>query len=297
MGLKKELQILRYSIGQYLSNRKDAKFIEVIDAYYKARKEDNQGFINKFDYSYSNFINNISLLLSISPGMEKFKDTHKGESCFIIGNGPSLNKMDLSKLDGYYKFGMNKIYYIFDKVDLKLDYYVAVNPLVIEQSKHEIENVIKCPAFLSQKPSEKYITPKEYVFSVNTSTPWQFQYDTSSGVSEGATVTFVAMQLAFYMGFQNIFLIGVDHNFQQKGKPNEEQRMENEDPNHFDPRYFQGQQWHLADLEASELSYHMAKYAYERAGRKIYDATIDGKLTIFPKIDFEDALKMIDSKV
>lgn len=293
MRLKKELQILRYSIGQYLENRKNQRFLRLIEAYYQAKKDDNKSFIKNFDSTYNEFIDKAFLASMVSPNMEKFKDIHKGKSCFIIGNGPSLNKMDLSQLEGYYKFGMNKIYYIFDRVDLKLDYYVAVNPLVIEQSKHEIENVIKCPRFLSSGPGREFITQKEHIYQINTQIDWLFNYNITKGFNDGGTVTFVAMQLAFYMGFQNVFLIGVDHNFQQKGKPNEEQKMEKEDPNHFDPRYFQGQQWHLADLESSELSYNMARIAYEKAGRKIYDATIGGKLTIFPKIDFEDALKLI----
>ena len=43
--------------------------------------------------------------------------------------------------------------------------------------------------------------------------------------SEGYTVTYYALQLAFAMGFQNVFLVGVDHSFKQTGKPNEKQRM------------------------------------------------------------------------
>ncbi|WP_293098535.1 hypothetical protein [Moorena sp. SIO3I6] len=64
----------------------------------------------------------------------KFKNLHKKEDCFIIGNGPYLNKIDLSLLNNYYTFGLNKIYLIFDKVNLNISYHVAVNHLVFEQS-------------------------------------------------------------------------------------------------------------------------------------------------------------------
>lgn len=93
------------------------------------------------------------------------------------------------------------------------------------------------------------------------------------------------------MGFKRVFLIGVDHNFAQTGKPNESQVMQGDDPNHFHPDYFKGMNWHLADLEGSETFYMLAKHIYERSGRNIYDATIGGNLNIFPKILYEEALK------
>ena len=106
----------------------------------------------------------------------------------------------------------------------------------------------------------------------------------------------VAMQVAYYMGFNRVFLIGVDHNFAQKGKPNEEQLCNGNDTNHFHPDYFKGQKWHLADLEGNEASYCLARHKFHSKGREIYDATIGGKLSIFPKINFDDALEMANKK-
>jgi hypothetical protein len=39
-----------------------------------------------------------------------FKDKHKGERCIIIGNGQSLNQMDLSFLKHEICFGTNKFF-------------------------------------------------------------------------------------------------------------------------------------------------------------------------------------------
>ncbi|MFC1882012.1 hypothetical protein ACFL2S_11020, partial [Thermodesulfobacteriota bacterium] len=83
----------------------------------------------------------------------------------------------------------------------------------------------------------------------------------------------------------------VDHNFHYSGQPNEKQVMQGEDLNHFDSRYFQNCEWQLPDLEASELAYQTAHFYFKRRGRRIYDATVDGKLKVFPKISFENALK------
>lgn len=226
----------------------------------------------------------------------KFKDIHKGESCFIIGNGPSLNKMDLSPLKNHHTFGLNKIYLLFDKVDLNLSYHVAVNPLVIEQSVKEFES-LSCPSFLAYRCAHKLIKALEHIyFILPQGKLYTFQTDLSKEIFEGYTVTYVAMQIAFYMGFSQVFLIGVDHNFVAVGNPNNKQFLQGEDPNHFHPSYFGNKEWHLPDLEASELSYSMARFHFNRDGRQIYDATVNGKLQIFPKISYEQALENCSKK-
>src|SRR3989339_1665212 len=96
------------------------------------------------------------------------------------------------------------------------------------------------------------------------------------------------MQLAYYMGFSEVILIGVDHHFVTQGTPNQEVVSHGADPNHFHPDYFgKGIRWHLPDLERSERSYWMAKHAFEVDGRRIVDATVDGRLNVFPKIDYQ----------
>jgi len=225
-----------------------------------------------------------------SSGLSKFKNIHKGEKCFIVGNGPSLNKMDLSLLKHFKKFGLNKIYLLFDRVDFHLTYHVAVNPFVISQSHKEICR-LDCESFVSYLPSKGLFDDTEHVNYLFTEggVRW-FQEDVTKVTSEGGTVTYVALQLAYYMGFQEVFLIGVDHNFVCSGKPNEEQYLKGKDQNHFDESYFQGMDWHLPDLESSEMAYCLARYHYTRSGRKIYDATVGGKLDVFPKIPYEDAI-------
>lgn len=50
--------------------------------------------------------------------------------------------------------------------------------------------------------------------------------------------------------------------------------------NHFDENYFAGKQWHLAGLEHNERYYGIAKRQFEQAGRRIIDATVDGKCKV-----------------
>ena len=82
---------------------------------------------------------------------------------------------------------------------------------------------------------------------------------------------------------------GVDHSFATKGKRNTTIGSDGDEPNHFHAGYFgKGFRWQLPDLDTSEVAYGMAKQAYEADGRTIVDATIGGKLTVFPKTKYDD---------
>jgi len=224
--------------------------------------------------------------------LEVFDNRHQGGDCFIIGNGPSLKEMDLSLLNDYYTIGLNKIHLIFPNSEFRPSYHVAVNPIVVEQSRSVFEQM-DCPSFL---PVDSRVVDKpirDSVFYINAPESQAFSKDITQAVCQGSTVTYAAMQIAWYMGFENVFLVGVDHSFSAIGKPNETQRMGAVDPNHFDPNYFANQDWQLPDLAGSEFSYQMGKRSFEGSNpqRFIWDATVGGKLQVFPKIDYEEALE------
>lgn len=223
--------------------------------------------------------------------LERFRNLHAGKDCFIIGNGPSLNQMDLTRLADHYTIGLNKIYLIRKRVDLHLSYLVAVNRLVIEQSE-SVYRDFDAPIFVSYGKSDPSLHREEHIHPIFSEGGQQWYFgQPDQRIFEGMTVTYVALQMAYFMGFERVFLIGVDHNFVQTGKPHEEQQMGDSDPNHFDPDYFAGQQWHLADLKGSEVSYQMADYHFRKNKRMIYDATLNGKLQIFDKTSYEQALQ------
>ncbi|NJL86665.1 MAG: hypothetical protein HC886_12880 [Leptolyngbyaceae cyanobacterium SM1_1_3] len=204
--------------------------------------------------------------------------------------------MDLAPLKDCNTFGLNKIYLLFDRVALNLTYHVSVNSLVIQQSAREFEEILTCPSFLAMRASHGVVRSMKHIYRICTDAPFSFQTDASQVLCEGYTVTYVAMQLAFYMGFSKVFLIGVDHNFVVQGKPNEQQLLQGDDPNHFAPNYFGNKDWNLPDLEGSEIAYRLAKFYFERDNRMICDATVGGKLTIFPKISYKEALETCSQK-
>ena len=221
-----------------------------------------------------------------------FRDCHRGEGCFIVGNGPSLNSMDLSPLLDYNTIALNKIHLIFPRSEFRPKYHVAVNRLVVEQSWSEFQEM-PCPSFLSYAAAGRRESESERIHFISTSHTHGFSKDASEILCEGSTVTYVAMQLAWYMGFSRAYLIGVDHKFVAAGLANETKRMGGVDPNHFDPSYFANQDWQLPDLKGSEFDYRMAKRTFLGAdpSRSIYDATEGGALQVFEKIDYHEALR------
>lgn len=218
------------------------------------------------------------------------KDLHKGKRAFIIANGPSLKQTDMNKLRNEFTFGMNRIYLMFPELGFSTTYLTVVNDLVIEQTASDLA-ALSLPKFLAWRsrrhfPSELSMTQLP-TFLYTSYTGPRFSTDVRGRVWEGATVTNVTLQLAFHMGFQQVILIGVDHNYTATGKPNSTVVSQGDDPNHFSPSYFgKGFRWQLPDLETSEVGYAMAHDAYRKAGREVLDATVGGKLTIFPKVDY-----------
>ena len=223
--------------------------------------------------------------------LAELEDKHRGQRCFIIGNGPSLRQTDLTKLRNEYTFGMNRIYILFPELGFTTTFFLSINDLVIEQCVGDIL-ALPVPKFLSWR-SHRFFQPLNLMpsdlptFLYTTYTGPKFARNARGRLWEGATVTYVALQLAFYMGFEQAILIGVDHTFVTKGQANATVTSQGDDPNHFAPDYFgKGFRWQLPDLGTSERAYCMAKQAYESAGREVIDATIGGKLTIFRKVDY-----------
>jgi hypothetical protein len=221
--------------------------------------------------------------------LQRYKDLHPGKRCFIIGNGPSLKHMDLSYLRDEYTFGMNRIYLLFPELGFQTSYLVSVNDLVLEQCAGEMRG-LELPKFITWR-ARRWLKddPQTIFIDSDFTAPERFSTDMTGRVFEGFTVTFVALQMAYYMGFQEAILIGVDHNFATKGTPNATVVSTGDDPNHFAPGYFgKGFRWQLPDLDGSERAYSLAHEAYTQAGRRVLDATVDGKLAIFPKVNYSE---------
>lgn len=224
--------------------------------------------------------------------LRSWKDRYKGQKCVILCNGPSLLNVDFELIQnhGVFCFGLNKINLLFERTAFRPNAVVAVNPQVIEQNA-PFFNDTSLPLFL-HCCALRHVSPRKNIAYLHSTQQVRFARDCSVSIQEGFTVTFVALELAFHMGFQEVALVGCDHSFSTEGPPHQLVTAGDEDPNHFDPRYFSGgMQWGLPDLRGSEYFYDLARQVYEAFGRKILNATKGGRLSVFERRSLGDFLK------
>jgi hypothetical protein len=229
--------------------------------------------------------------------LKQFKNIHRGERLILVCNGPSLNKINFKLLKNERIMGLNKIHLGLERFGFTPDYLVAINKLVIEQSLSEMIK-LDCPKFIMNHGKSLFNDHKN-IHPINRiqgsragkrNDGINFSTDLSEGFIGGNTVTYAALQIAFYMGFSQVIIIGMDHNFTYDGKANQEGLLSGIDQNHFDPSYFSNMLWQNPDLEASEDAYKCAKHIYELNGMKIIDSTINGQCNIFEKQNLTEAL-------
>ena len=138
----------------------------------------------------------------------KLKDKHKGQRCFICGNGPSLSAEDLTKLHemGEVTFATNRVYKIFPQTNWRPTYYVSEDPIILKPIIDEV-NAIECehkfiPAYL--KWYENVNINNAYYFKMNYKNEENLKYSFSPNAAKeiigNYTVTITCIQLAAYLG-------------------------------------------------------------------------------------------------
>lgn len=230
--------------------------------------------------------------------ISRFRDKHAGERCFILGGGPSLLEHDLRLLKNEVTFGVNGIFLIFDKLGFQPTYYAVEDRLVYEDRFDDIRTLVSesvCFFPIQFYVPEFHKNGNNYfraIYEFGQTDDWpNFSKNAASLVWIGGTVTYVCMQLAYYMGFTEVYLLGMDHNY---NKPEDietngmEWKSNSDDPNHFHPDYFgKGKRWHDPQLWRMEKAYNKARKVFERSGRQIANATSGGKLEIFQRVDYD----------
>jgi len=215
----------------------------------------------------------------------RFRNLHPGQRCVIVCNGPSLNRMDLTPLRDEVVIGLNKIHLGLARFGFYPRYLVAVNPLVVEQTRDVLAGM-SAVRFIGARAAA-HLPEDAFTHHVRILTPpVVFSTDLTQGLREGGTVTHAALQIAWWMGFTEVVIVGMDHRYSFVGAPHETTLLTGPDLNHFSPAYFSGQRWDNPNLERSETSYAEARRVFEAAGRRIIDATLEGACTVFPKADY-----------
>ena len=227
-----------------------------------------------------------------------YKGKYEGKRCFIVANGPSLRVEDLTLLYERKEitFAMNRIYNVFEETPWRPTYYVSQDPLIIEGKQKEISGI---------NTEEKFI-PIELKWDYNISIdnacyfhidyadkdlyPYTFSYDCAHQIDGRSTVTFTCMELAVYMGFSKIYLLGVDHNFRVTIDIDGNVIT---DPTQKD--YFvEGYDADIKDSVVHDVGKNTRafldarKYCDTLNGKSvIYNATRGGKLEVFERVDFD----------
>lgn len=223
--------------------------------------------------------------------IKKFKDLHKGERCFIIGNGPSLRVEDLEKLNNEICFGTHRIYNLFEKTKWRPLYYCAQDIKLINESYKEINDMKLKNKFIAVVKDVRYkkLNAKNFIElkyeSFYPELP-KFSEDISECIYEGFTVTYMCLQIAVYMGFKEIYLLGVDHTYSQSINPDGTIQINKNIKDHF---YERGDvMTYLPQTYRSTLGYRKARQYADSHNIKIFNATRGGALEEFERIDFDE---------
>ena len=225
----------------------------------------------------------------------QLKGKHKGERCFIIGNGPSLSADDLEKLMDETTFATNKIFLIFDKTQWRPTYYVCEEDVLIAEIQDEISAHIKCPAFFARDAIpklDKFKLTNFFFYYLDHRCEWRpnrkptFSEEISA-IQWGATVTYTCLQLAAYMGFGEIYLLGMDNTAPNGVKLNGEFVFNDASQSHFSNNYRTKNIYH-SQIDVINLSYMTAREYAESHNIRIINATRGGKLEIFERVNLDD---------
>ncbi len=243
------------------------------------------------DINNARFYKKYSSLHNQDELFRNMKGSHEGERCFIVGNGPSLTICDLELIKNEQSFAANLIFRIFDKTSWRPNNYFLIDRYADTQDVLDTLNVqrlfigdyywrkrgVKNPNAICMRVIRN--------IDINNA---HFSDDLAKGVYDLHTVTYVMIQVAIYLGFTEIYLIGMDHNYtltyDSTGKVTEDPSV----VSHFfidkNPAEV------IANVEAMNKAYLAAGEYANSHGIKIINSTRGGKLERFQRMPLEEVL-------
>ena len=220
----------------------------------------------------------------------EFKDKHKGEECFIVGTAPSLVLKDLELIKQYTSFSMNSIIKLFDKTEWRPDYYVISDGHAYRLLKEEIRNAELNVAFSAHTPSifrykhieriKGFVQYKEnnrndICYFANRKIIPRFSINPQKGFYSCCTTVYIIFQLALYMGFDTIYLLGIDCDYSSK------------ELNCKDAEYNDGKQ-SLTRGKNMLWAFSQIKKECEKRGVRVINCSRGGRLDVFERERVED---------
>lgn len=236
--------------------------------------------------------------------LAKYKSTNTGEKCFIIGNGPSLSGNDLTVLceNNMVSFAANRVFRIFDDTQWRPDYYVCEDEFILDEIWKELPNYeigevfIPIAAKWYRNVNLKEVNYYLQKFNSNDEKAQDnkiiFSDDISSFIMTRSSVIVTCIQIAMYMGFKDIYLIGVDHSFSHMKDKDGNIIVDNSIKDHFgNQKNGNSDTKGIFNVDATTKAFMDIKQYADSKGVEIYNATRGGKLEVFPRVDFDHLFK------
>lgn len=151
---------------------------------------------------------------------------HAGERCFVIGNGPSLNDQDLTRLHDRVTFAVNRFIHHPQAEEINPTYYCITDPKFgtgawgtdfVEQLEQRLPNTILFLTYEGWRLVEdRGIVADHEKYVILPNQQYHFGYDRpidlTRGIPGSSNVTKAALSIAAYMGVAEICLLGIDGN-------------------------------------------------------------------------------------
>lgn len=159
-----------------------------------------------------------------------FLNTHIGERCFILGNGPSLKDVDLELLEKEFVFTVNNFSLVDNYKKAKTNVHLWADLSFFElreDQKYNHEELIENYLRIAEEQPICFVPDSAYDFIVKNKldevlninyfslfssidSKIRSHFDLSRAISCYSTVVQYAISIAIYMGFKEIYLLGCD---------------------------------------------------------------------------------------
>lgn len=222
---------------------------------------------------------------------EAFKTLKNSKSgrCFIIGNGPSLSSSDLDKLVGEDSFGTNEIHRIFSQTKWRPRYFVIIDRYS-KSTPQEIKNIERPIVFLSDYywrfnevlRKDAICIHQHYDLSEEK---YRFSEDIERCFYSSPTVSYAAMQIAVYLGYTEIYLLGFDHNYSYEFDKKGNVIHTGKTSTHFFKD--ENEEEIIGNVRGMTKAYEAFRNYADTHGITVRNVTRGGKLEVFERADFD----------
>lgn len=220
-----------------------------------------------------------------------YKDIHKGKKAFLLGNGPSVDVKDLDRIAGdkdFVVFGCNRIYLAFDQTKLRPDYLLSSDEMMISDFGQEMIASSRNVLFISKR--RPFFNGAYIWFKQKNGRPFVFSKEVSNKVMVGGGTLISAIQIAYHLGIREMYLYGVDHNFNY-AKTSGNYGNATGEGNHFIKNYRSNRAWQAPVMDLVEESFIKCDKVLREENGYLVNITRGGHLEVLERKDFDEIIK------